>query len=150
MNHNLSNGCEFQEIINATEGAAASTDLTSDAVDTRGYDGCMLVCCFGAITAGAVTGVRAQQSSDDGSADAYADILGTAQVVADDDDNQLVIIDIYRPKERYLKLVVDRATQNAVVAYAMAIKYRAGAEPVTQGATVVGVERFNQPSEGTA
>jgi hypothetical protein len=59
-------------------------------------------------------------------------------------------VDVYRPVEQYLKLVVDRATQNATVSSIIAIKYNAGSRPTTQGAGVTGGETFNWPAEGTA
>lgn len=133
------------------EVAAGTTDLTSEAVDMAGFEGVRFICGFGAITAGAATSVKAQQSSDDGASDAYADLEGTAITVADDDDNQVTIIDVFRPRERYLKHVVDRGTQNAVVDFLIAELYGARQEPTTDDtATVVAREVHLSPAEGTA
>jgi predicted ribosome-associated RNA-binding protein Tma20 len=130
---------------------AGTTDQTSSAVDTQGYDGVKFYTAFGAITAGAVTSVKVQQSSDDGAVDTYADLTGTAITVADDDDNQLTVHDIYRPRERYLKVVVDRGVQNAVIDGVIAVLYGAKEMPtISDSATVVARETHVSPAEGTA
>lgn len=110
---NLSYAVKFTRVMNAV--AAGQTAQTSSAIDMRNFEGCIFISAFGAITASAVTSVKIQQSSDDGSADTYADLLGTSISVADDDDNQIVIHDILRPRERYLKAVISRGTANAVI-----------------------------------
>lgn len=139
------------KFIRVENGAAAgTTDLTSDFVDTQGYDGVLFITSFGTITAGAVTSVKAQQDTDSGGATA-ADLLGSAVTVADDDDNQVVVHDIYRPRERYVAIVVDRGTQNAVLDGIVAILYHGSKAPVTNDATtVVALKTLVSVAEGTA
>lgn len=130
-------------------GAAGTSDLTSEALDTAGFEGVRIVLGFGAIVAGAVTSVKAQQCDTSGGT--YADLEGTSISVADDDDNQCVVIDIYRPRERYIKIVTDRGTQNATVDFGVAVFYGARIGPVTEDtATVVARELHRSPAEGTA
>jgi len=130
-----------------TAGAAATTDITSDAIDTAGFDGCTFVIPFGTITATAVTSVKAQQCDTTGGS--YADLTGTAQTVADSDDDKTFYIEIFNPREQFLKCVVDRGTANAVVGAITAILWNAGNRPVTYASPVSG-ESFNNPAEGTA
>lgn len=131
--------------------AAATTDVTSDEVNMANYEGCKFYTLFGAITGGAVTSVKIQQSDDDGVADAYSDLEGTSITVADDDDNQVVIHDIFRPTKPYLRVIVDRGTQNAVVDGIFAVRYGARDLPTTDdSATVVARECHASPAEGTA
>lgn len=145
---NLSKQVKLQRVENAA--AAGTTDLTSDWVDTQGFEGVMFVAAFGTITAGAVTTIKAQQAAaSDGTG--AADLEGTSITVADDDDNQIAAIDIFRPQERYVALVVDRGTQNAVVDGVIAILYGPRELPTTHDtATVVSVETHVSPAEGTA
>lgn len=131
-------------------GAAGTTTLTSEGVDTAGFEAVLLRVAFGAIVTNAVTSIKAAQSSDDGSTDAYSDILGSSITVADDDDNQVFEIDLYRPGKRYVEVIVSRATQNATVDYMEAILYRPIHQPPTQTAIIGGVEISNTPAEGTA
>lgn len=141
-----------EKVIRVMNGVTAgTTDQTSSAIDTLGYDGVKIYTAFGAITSGAVTSVKVQQSSDDASADAYADLEGTSITIADDDDNQVAVHDIYRPRERYLKVVVDRGTQNAVIDGIIAVLYGARELPTTDDtSTVVSREIHASPAEGTA
>lgn len=146
---NAANSERVIRVMNAV--AAGTTDQTSSAIDTANFEGVKIYTAFGTITSGAVTSVKIQQSSDDGSADAYADLAGTSVTVADDDDNQVVVHDIFRPRERYLKVVVDRGTQNAVIDGIVAVLYGARENPTTDDtSTVVGRETHVSPAEGTA
>jgi len=146
---NLSKESKLTRISNAV--AAGVTTITSAAVDTKGFGGCLLVAAFGAIVAGAATSVKAQQSSDDGVGDAYSDLAGTSVTVADTADNQLVYVDVVRPTKRWLKLIVLRATQNATLDGIVACLYDPKAIPTTHDATTVaGGETHVSPDEGTA
>lgn len=128
--------------------AAGTTDLTGSSVDTKGYDHLTLMIGFGAITSGAVTSIKAQGSAAPDSG--QADIAGTAQTVLDSDDNKVFVVEIDRPVTRYVNTFIDRGTQNAVVDFVMAILRKGRVQPVAQGATIGGVERFSSPAAGTA
>lgn len=148
MNH----GSLGEKVIRVMNAVAAGTSAqTSSAIDTAGFDAVKIYTLFGAIVSGAVTSVKVQQSSDDASADAYADLTGTSIAVADDDDNQVVVHDIVQPRERYLKVVVSRATQNATIDGIVAVLYKARSASTTNDATtVVSREVHASPAEGTA
>ena len=78
-------------------------------------------------------------------------LLSSAISVADDDDNQIVVIDIFRPQERYLKTVIDRGTANAVVDFMIVELYNPRTIPAaTSDATVIATEKHTSPDEGTA
>lgn len=146
------NQSRYEKVLRVMNGVAAGTSAqTSDAIDTAGYEGVKIYSLFGAITSGAATSVKVQQSSDDAAADAYADLAGTSITVADDDDNQLTVHDIFRPRERYLKVVISRATQNAVIDGIVAVLYGARKQPTSDDSTdVVSREVHVSPAEGTA
>lgn len=128
--------------------AAGTTDLTSDAIDTAGYEGVRIIIGFGAITSGAVTSVSVQECSSSGGT--YAALEGSKQTVADTDDDKVLVWDIQRPRLRYLNTLIDRGTQNAVVDFMVVELYHPKVMPVTQGATVIGQETWISPPEGTA
>lgn len=150
MRLNAVKDCKFVRCKNAVAaGATAITDASG--VDMAGFDSVCFIFEFGAIVAGAETGVKAQSSSDDGSTDTYADIAGTSVTVADDQDNKIAILDIHRPPERYVKPYVSRATQNATLEGITAILYNGNASPVTQGTTVMSASELHwSPAVGTA
>ena len=147
---NLSKRAKLIRHSNAVVAGTADIEPAAG-VDMQGHSGVLFVVAFGVITAGAVTSIKAQQSTVvDGSGDTFADLEGTAVAIADDDDNQLAYIDVKHPQERFVRCVVDRGTQNAVVDGIFAFVYDADVEPVTHDATVVGGELHVAPAEGTA
>lgn len=130
--------------------AAGTSDVNSDIVDTAGWEGVRFIAGFGAITAGAVTSIKAQQGAAANMSDA-ADLADTGITIADDDDNQVAIVDIFKPRERYVRLAFDRGTQNAVIDFLIAELYRPRKMPVSEDATlVVSTEKHVSPAEGTA
>lgn len=148
---NLSKQVKITRHSNAV--AAGTTDITPSAgIDMSGFEGCLFMVDLGTITASAVTSIKVQQSSDDGSSDAYSDLEGTSVTIADTDDNKIAYVDVYRPQKRYLKLIVDRGTQNAVVDGITAIQYGPRVLPTTHDSTTVlsGSEVHASPAEGTA
>jgi len=128
--------------------AAGTSDKTTVYVDMLGYSSILWRVGWGAITAGAVTSIKAQQCDTSGGS--YADLTGTSQTVADTADNSVSEVEIHRPQERYQRLYIDRGTQNAVIDFVEAILYNPRNSPPTQDSTVAGTETFNTPAEGTA
>jgi len=145
---NLNKNVKISQAITVTAGAAGTSDINGTTLDMSGFDGVLMVVTFGAITGSAVTSIKAQQGAASNLSDA-ADLSGTAQTVADTDDEKTFYIDLYKPTERYVRLVVDRGTQNAVVASAEYIQYGAKVAPTTHGSNVSG-ETHISPAEGTA
>lgn len=136
-------------VLNAV--AAGTTSQTGSTIDMEGYDGVLLIALIGTLTAGQVTSLKAQQSSDDGAADTYADLAGSnTGPMADGDSNKLLCLDIFRPQERYIKGVIVRGTQNAVIDGLLAIRYQASKRPTVLGTTVSASKVVVSPAEGTA
>ncbi len=146
---NLSNHVKLTQAITPTAGMAATSDINGATLDMSGFEGVLIKVTFGAITASAVTSIKAQQGADSGLSDA-ADLLGTGQTIADSDDDKIFWLDLYRPEERYVRLVVDRATQNAVVTDATYIQYGSRKLVPTHGTGIGGGELHVSPIEGTA
>lgn len=152
MNANLSSAVKTIRLrVDGTNwtGSAGTTDLNSDVVDMANFEGVRFIVGFGAITSGAVTSVKVQQGQQSNLSDA-ADLAGSAITIADTDDNKMAISEIYRPQERYVRLVTDRGTQNAVIDFVIAELYGPRKKPITQDTTVISAEIANSPAEGTA
>ena len=147
---NLNSDVKVTRVMNAV--AAGTTDQNSSSVDMAGHDGVRFIALLGALTATQVTRVKAQQSSDDGVADAWADLTGTQTAAMDDaDDDQCVVLEVHRPRERYVRLVVERGTANAVIDAVVAEQYGAREKPVTHDtSTVQASETHSSPAKGTA
>lgn len=144
----LSKNTKISQAITSANGVAGTTDINGVTLDMSGFEGVLMIVTFGVITSGAVTSIKAQQDSASGMGTA-ADLLGTAQTIADTDDEKTFYIDIKSPRERYVRLVVDRGTQNAVVASATYVQYGPKTAPTTHGSNVSG-EAFVGVAEGTA
>lgn len=149
LSKELIDGLKITPAVTLAEGAAGTTDVTGATIDMSGYTGVLAVVRFGAIVTNAVTSIKMQQDTDSAMGTA-ADLAGTGQTVADDDDGATFYINLHKPRERYVRLIVDRGTQNATVAAAEYYQYGPTTVPVaSHGALVVG-ESHVSPAEGTA
>lgn len=142
----LSNEAVIQQVITPTAGVAGTTDINGSVVDMANFRGVLHILTMGAITVNAVTSAKLQQGAAANLSDA-ADLTGTAVTIADDDDDGVFYLDLFEPEERYVRIVVDRGTANAVVTSCVALKYGPRVKPVTQ--TLTG-ELSISPVEGTA
>jgi len=145
---NLTKDSKFTRVSNAV--AAGTSTINSGIIDMLGYESVTFQVCFGAIVASAVTSVKAQQDTAAAMGGA-ADLLGTSITVADDDDNGVILLEVHAPRERYVRCVVSRATQNSTVDSIVAIQTGPKEAPVTQDATSVAGHEFHlAPAQGTA
>lgn len=139
---NLTKNCKVT-LVKGPQGSAG-TAVTSDEVDMEGFEGVVFV---GSIaTVNAANFAKAQQDTATGMGSA-ADLEGTKVVPGDDGDS--FMIDIYRPRERFLRVVIDRGGTNTATGDIYAIQYGARKAPVSHGATIDS-EVHVSPAEGTA
>jgi len=148
MTEHLSTAAKLSIAVTPTAGAAGVSAITGATLDMSGFEGVLIVVPFGAIVAGAVTSIKAQRGQIADMSDA-ADLQGSNQAIADTDDDKTFYIDIHRPAERYVRLMISRGTQNATVGGCTYIQYGAHEAPVTHGSNIAG-EKFVDAVEGTA
>ncbi len=146
---NLSKEVKITRVMNAV--AAGITDQNSTVLDMQGYDGVMFVAAFGTLTATQVTSIKAQQGALPDGSD-MIDLAGTAVgPLADADGNKCLVLDVYRPQERYVRCVVDRGIANAVIDGIIAVQYSARLMPTVHDATTIAASELQvSPAEGTA
>lgn len=131
---NLATETELRRHSNAV--AAGQTVITpSNGIDMAGFNGVMFVCSFGAIAAGAETSIEVHESDDDSS---YSLITGSNKAVAATDDNKVGYIEILRPRKRYLKCIVNRATGDATLDSILAILHSGRRRGAFTHSTVLG------------
>lgn len=146
----LSKDVKISSAITPTAGAAGTTDIEGAGLDMANFEGVLMLVRAGVLTTGGTCTIKAQQSDDDGSSDAYSDLEGTLQTLdVDADDEKTFFINVHRPQKRYVRLYVDRGTQNAVISSAHYLQYGPRVKPTTHGTNVSG-ESFASPDEGTA
>jgi len=125
-----------------------TTMVTTTILDMSGWEGVAWLAYFGALTTAATNFIKAQQDTASGMGTA-ADLLATAVYVNDQDDSA-VLLDLYRPTERYVRCVIARSATAQAIQSVIAIKYRGGTQPITQSTKVYSAEYFVSPAEGAA
>jgi len=148
MENNISKNVKITPAIVPSDGVAGAAILYGETIDMANFESVLMIVTFGVITSAAVTSIKAQSGAASNLSD-VADLEGTGQTVADDDDDATFYIDLVKPQERYVRLAVPRATQNAVVSSATYIKYNPRVKPTTHDTAVSG-ELHVEPDEGTA
>lgn len=128
--------------------ASGTADREGAVLDMKGWDGVLIIAQFATIAATAATKLKVQQGAVSAMSDA-ADLAGTSVTVADDDDGKIKYLDIWQPRERYLRAVVDKDATNACAETVTYIQYRGRFLPSTHGTGVSG-EAHLSPAEGTA
>lgn len=106
---------ENVKIVRVSDAAgAAQTDVTSDVVDTVGFERIIFIAALGAITGGG--SVSMSLFTGDASNGVGAVEVETTTVVATDaDDDGLLVIEAYRPAGRYCHVVIERADENSAI-----------------------------------
>lgn len=128
--------------------ATGTADRTGAVVDMQGWDGVLMIGQLAAIEASGTNSFKAQQGAAANMSDA-ADLAGSKITIADDDDGEVVIIDLWQPQERYVRCYVDKDTTHACAESVTYVQYRGRIVPPTQG-TGVTVKALLSPAEGTA
>jgi hypothetical protein len=133
MTQNNLNYGKRTRVVNAT--VAGVTAINSTSVDMQDFDTVVFECALGALTATQVTSLKAQGSPDNS---VWTDITGAVTAnAADADSNKLLLLEVNRPQQRYVRCVVNRATANAVIDGVIAVQLGPKKAPVTQDATTV-------------
>ena len=119
---NLTKQVNLVRVVNST--AAGVTAINGTHVDMEGWDSVVFICLMGTLTAGQATSLKAQNGAAVNDSD-QADITGAVTANAlDGDSNKALVLEVYRPQKRYVRPVVNRATQNGVVDGVFAIQYQ--------------------------
>ncbi|NCC41907.1 MAG: hypothetical protein EOM21_21355 [Gammaproteobacteria bacterium] len=139
---------DYCKITTALDYAEANTDREGATLDMQGFDGVLMIVKTAAIHNSATYKIKAQQGALANATD-MADLEGTGQTIAGSADNGVFFIDVFQPRERYVRLFVDKDTTNNCAESAVYVQYKARFEPVTQPAGVSG-EQHLSPAEGTA
>lgn len=146
MEHGLTQLVSTQRVMNGV--TAGTTSTTSTAVDTLGYAAVRFLALFGTLTASQVTNIKVQHSDDNST---FADVSTSASSnMADADSNKALIVELFKPQKRYVRLSVQRGTANAVIDGVVAELYRPSFGAVTAHSTISSQEIINSAGSGTA
>lgn len=116
--------------------AAGTTARTSDIIDMAGYDGVLFVAGFGTLIENGTLNVQVLQN-DSNTTVGMAAVSGTAAHTVTAANAALtksaIVVDVYKPQERYLEVTVTPAVQNAVILGVTAIRYKGKMGPDANG-----------------
>lgn len=146
MNPSLLNDVAIDRVLVDTVAGVAAT--AGDILDMAGYEGVIFIAKLGDVTDTSVVTLTAQQSTAN-AAGGMATLAGSATFTAGaaNADNNLLVLDVYRPTERYVRPVLTSTVANAVKNGVIAIRYGARKVPATQGATVLAAATLIEPAE---
>lgn len=132
----------------ANSAVAAQTEVDSSILDMAGYDGVVFVAALGDVTANCVLTLKVEQHTLNQTS-GMAALTGNATFTAGatDADNKVLVVDVIRPKERYVRAALTRTDANAVVDGIFAIQYRASTKPVTADSSVLASATIVDASE---
>lgn len=130
--------------------AGSSIDDDSAIVDTQGFDGVIfLTTITDSVATGVATLTIEQNTANSGSGmAALSGAVATATSATNDDlNNKILAVDVYRPRERYLRANRASATANIAYGEVIAILYKGIKMPITQGSDVADSAVVTSPAE---
>ena len=116
-------------------------------VDMQGWDGVIAIVTMATIASSAVGDIHWEQDTATGMGSA-ADLTGTAIATDEESDDEIFVSDLYRPLERFVRIVVTKDASNAAAESAIYIQYKGKKLPVED----MGADEYElhvSPAEGT-
>lgn len=127
--------------------AAGTTLVTTDVVDTRGFDSVAFIAVTGDVTDTSVLTLTGQAGDAADGSDA-ANLAATATFTADatSGDEKALVLDLHKPRQRYVRATLTRGTANAEVAAIIAVLYNSHEAPVGLSADTLAATLANDPA----
>lgn len=116
--------------------AAGTTKRTSDIIDMANYDGVMFIAELGTIIENGTVDVFVEQNDANSTSGMARLATTTAHTVTAANAalaKSAIVVDVYKPQERYLQCNITPATQNAVILGITAIRYSGRVQPDANG-----------------
>lgn len=138
FNPTLYKNVEIREV-EAPVAAASNTDNNSDIIDMAGYEGVVFIVPIEDSAATGVATLKVEQNtanSDSGMAAISGASAAKTCTVNDDINGTLLVVEVYRPRERYVQAVCTSATANIAFGTMIAILYGARKVPITEHSTI--------------
>lgn len=117
-------------------------------IDMLGFDNICFIAKFDDVDNTSVLTLKAQQGQQSDASD-MVDLSGNATLTADatSGDNKMLLLDVIKPIERYVRPVVVIGTANATLAGVIAIRYNGKKSPVTESSDVANSNTIVSPAE---
>jgi len=147
--HNLSQHVDVREI-GAPVGAGSSIDNNSDRIDMSGYDGALFIATVTDSVANGVATLTIEQNDSDSDSGMSALSGAVATVTSEENDdlnNGIMILDIHRPKKRYIQAVRTSSTQNIAYGNLIVVLYKGKKMPPSNHSSVLASTTVVSPDE---
>jgi hypothetical protein len=127
--------------------AAATTAINGSILDMAGFDSVLFIALLGDVTDTSALALTAQTNSVN-SGTGMRTLAGSAAFTAGatNADNNMLALEVHKPRERFIRPVLARATANAVVDGIIAVQFNAKDVPPGQSAGVLALTRLNDAS----
>jgi hypothetical protein len=139
---NLSQNVKITKVAAAV---SAGTEVLTAAIDMQGYDGVLIVV---TMATHHDTGNYLKGQQCDTSGGSYADLEGSKVLAEADAD--VLILDIYKPIDRYIKGSVIRGGTNTALGEIYIIQYKGDKLPEDNDTGIYHTVLVVSPAEGTA
>jgi hypothetical protein len=118
--------------------AAGTTAVNSTHVDMTGFDAVMFLADLAAVVDGCILSLQAQDGALANDSD-QANITNavTPTFTAATSSNTAMILDVVEPQKQFVRVVLNRTTQNATVNSIWAVQYRTKVKPTVQPAASI-------------
>lgn len=129
--------------------AAGQSTLTTDVVDMQGFDSVAFIAYLGDVSDTSVLTLTAKTNTANSTSSPTPTTLAqtvTFTAGASNADDKLLVLDLHKPRDRYVFATLARATANAVLNGIIAVLYNADQKPVTQDASVIASAHENDPA----
>lgn len=114
----------------------ATVKASATGFDTSGYENVAFILSLATIATGATTSFKVQESNTAVDDAGFTDITSaTATTIADDDDNQLRIVEV-RPTKKYVRGLLTKDATNAVGGTVLFCMFNGDDVPITQSSDV--------------
>lgn len=143
MPQNLLSRVKFVKV--KDHSAASTADVTSDIVDTAGYQGVVFFTSFG--TANATNAIKVQQNTANQTT-GMADLTDCS--VASGTSDEDVIVEVHQPLERYLQVVAARGASSTLESIWACLYGQGGNIAANSLSGTQIAEVHHAPEEGTA
>lgn len=136
-----------KHVVVANYRAAGTSNYSSTPVDMQGYDGVKF---YVPVSTHTAAGTVAATFSEGASTSAFNTLTATSANMTGttDADSRVMVVDIYRPKDRYVRTTITRATQNTSIGPIVAELYGASKMAITQstGDGIIDTDTVQSPS----
>lgn len=131
----------MQTVVVSTGVTAGTSVSTLTSVDTLGYSAYRICVLLGTLSSGQVTTLSVNEGPDNSTWTAVTGALTAAAVTATD-AGKLLILEVYKPQQRYIQPQVNRATGNAVITAAWVELYIPDFQPFSPTGDTTNVSQY--------